>query len=528
MKSIELGRVGLMTLASAALLVASAGCRSTETRTNDSGPTAQASDANEGRVTRAGYRPRAGEGMAVSSLSFPTGDPDTSAIDLFTVMPQEVIAGSEFEYEYHVANRSGGTLQNVALLIESVSNLEVVSAEPQGNPGPNGTTFALGDLGPNEAQVIRVRARAPQTGSATNCVSVSYNNVLCQSVNVVQPALQLVKSAPERTLLCDPFEITYTLTNSGTGSAREVTLRDTLPEGLVIAGTDSREVNVTLPQPLSAGESKNVIVEVEARRAGTYASGASASAGQLEASSGQPTTVVAAPSLTLECRTPSQQFTGRNANFEFLVTNNGNAVARDTVVSVNFASGAQIARVSDGGAATGNAVNFNVGALEPGESRVLSVAATSTTRGALSVEASANAYCAEPVSSACAVLFEGIPAILLEVVDDKDPVEVGDTTTYIIEVKNQGSAADTNIRIVATLPDEQTFVSGDGVTGVTSQGQVVRTEPLDTLEPGEVVVWRITVRANAVGNIRFAVELTSDQFQRPVNETEATNLYEVK
>ena len=72
--------------------------------------------------------------------------------------------------------------------------------------------------------------------------------------------------------------------------------------------------------------------------------------------------------------------------------------------------------------------------------------------------------CTDAVTADCSVDFEGIPAILLEVTDNPDPVEVGTTTTYTIQVTNQGSATDNNIRVVATLPASQSYVSAGGPT----------------------------------------------------------------
>ena len=141
------------------------------------------------------------------------------------------------------------------------------------------------------------------------------------------------------------------------------------------------------------------------------------------------------------------------------------------------------------------------------------------------VRAAANADCADPVSTRCSVEYRGIPAILLEVVDIVDPVEVGDTTVYRITVTNQGSAPDNDIAVVVNLPGELEFVSAAGVTDARTQGQTVRFAPYRTLNVGQAITWEVTVRATGEGDIRTEFEMTSAQKTVPIRETESTTLY---
>lgn len=118
-----------------------------------------------------------------------------------------------------------------------------------------------------------------------------------------------------------------------------------------------------------------------------------------------------------------------------------------------------------------------------------------------------------------------IPAILLEVVDLEDPVEVGKPVTYVIKVTNQGTIAGANIRLVCTLPPCQSFISGDGATAVQAHGDTVIMAPLPTLDPKAVASWRVVLKATQAADARFKVALTSDQIPRAVNHHEATQQY---
>ena len=116
--------------------------------------------------------------------------------------------------------------------------------------------------------------------------------------------------------------------------------------------------------------------------------------------------------------------------------------------------------------------------------------------------------------------------VLLEVVDLVDPLEVDSEGTYVITVTNQGTQAINNIQITATLPEQLQYLSSEGPTEASAEGQVIRFTPLKTLNAEDEVEYRLKAKAVGVGDIRFQLELTTDQSPEPIRETESTNLYE--
>ena len=481
-------------------------------------------DATRGSGRGTSYRPNVGADQAVAGLAFPTGDEATSALLVHQVMPRQVSRNQPFDFAYHVTNLTGGTLQNVAVMLESTANLELVASTPSPTQGAGGMVWAVGDLGPRETRVIRVRGIADELGRATNCISASYNNSLCFATEVVEPGLQLVKRATANSMICDPITFTFVVSNPGTGVARNVRIEDTMPEGVRTLDGQSR-VSIDVGD-LAPGESREYTVQAEATRTGTFRNDAFAVAdGDLRAESGQTETAIVQPVLELvsECR--DEQYLGRNATVDYTVTNVGDGTSENTVVRVTLPASAEVVRVSQGGVEGNNVVTFNVGALERGDSATVSVTLTSNQIGVVRTTAVAQGECAEMVEAECSINYDGIPAILLEVVDIDDPVEVGTETVYVIRVTNQGSRPDNNVRIRAVLPAQQEYVSATGISNVSLAGNELTTAPVASLAPGAVAEWQIRVRAVDVGNIRFFVEMTSDFLDEPVAETESTNLY---
>ena len=169
--------------------------------------------------------------------------------------------------------------------------------------------------------------------------------------------------------------------------------------------------------------------------------------GGLSSESRITSTKVTRPILTIAKSGPERQYLGRRIQYTITVTNKGSALARDTVIEDTIPSGVKDVQVSEGGKIAGSKVVWDVGTLTVSSSRKVTVSYLPSEAGTFSNTAGASAYCADAVTAWARTSVEGIAAILLEVIDVSDPIELGDSETYQITVTNQGSAPDTNIVI---------------------------------------------------------------------------------
>ncbi|OGV69033.1 MAG: hypothetical protein A3K19_06260 [Lentisphaerae bacterium RIFOXYB12_FULL_65_16] len=233
--------------------------------------------------------------------------------------------------------------------------------------------------------------------------------------------------------------------------------------------------------------------------------------------------VDAGPIVDITKTCPELRYLGRNVTFEITVTNRGDGPALNVVVSDAVTGGVQFVNADNDGVRDGSNIVWHLGTLDAGKTRVLKTTMRCDQIGKVSNSATVT-YCAEATTS-CSFDVKGIPAILLECVDDPDPTEVGGELTYTITVLNQGSAVDTNIGINCTLPPEEEYVSSTGPTEAKVVGKAVTFAPVPSLAPQATAVFRLRVKGLAAGDVRFKVELTSDQLTRPVMETESTHIY---
>ncbi len=225
--------------------------------------------------------------------------------------------------------------------------------------------------------------------------------------------------------------------------------------------------------------------------------------------------------ITKEC--PGLRYVGRNATFEITVSNKGSGAAQNVVVTDVIPPGIDFVSADNGGVRQGGNIVWRIGTLPAGKSAVLKSTFRCNKIGKFRNTAAVT-YCAE-LSAACELEVKGIPAILLECVDEPDPIEINGTLTYTIRVTNQGTAVGTNIVIACVLPKEEAHVSSTGPTTATVAGQKITFAPLAKLAPKATTNYKITVKGVGEGDVRFHVKMTSDQLTSPVEETESTHIY---
>jgi len=169
-------------------------------------------------------------------------------------------------------------------------------------------------------------------------------------------------------------------------------------------------------------------------------------------------------------------------------------------------------------------VSWEFGTLMPKAEKKFCAQVISAEPAVLAFHSEASGANVKPAHSSCELKVIGIAAILIDTVDLEDPIQVGNDVTYEVKVTNQGSTEATNVRLTFRLPPQEEFVSGGGATPV-HNGEVIQSDSLPTLAPKAAAKWQVIVKARAAGDVRFTVEVKSDQFEKPIREEESTMLY---
>lgn len=541
------------TLALAAALVV--GCGGND-QSNDAATqqaqrgSAPGADPTRPEATGSASAPRAEDTDVLGRLAVP-GAGGGNAIEVVRSGKAEAKVGQPYEYVLSVRNVSDQAVSDVVLREEVPAGFSIASRQPpdaqQGTqPGTKQAPAAsqpaqagpqevrIGTLQPGEERRVVVAGTPGQEGAVQACTSVSFQPLLCSSIQVVKPDLQLDRwitvdgeRAEGVVYACDRIQMHYRVTNTGSGTAEQVRIVDQLPQGVQVAGGDAKagQQQVEIPVgALESGASQERRIQLQAQSAASFDQPARAMSDSDQAEAAKAGIQIVKPDLALQVDGPSQQYFGRSVAYRIGVSNPGQHPVRDVEVRVALPEGAERVSVSSQ-RVEGEDGTYRIGQLAAGEKIDFTIQFEPTAVGSTQTTAVAKGYCVPEKRQQIETRIVGVPAIRLEMIDVKDPVQVGENTVYEIRVKNQGSADDRNIRLRAQVPEQLEVSKAGGQTEITINGRKLEFAPVERLAPGEIASWRVEAKAGSPGDVRFQIEMTSDAQARSVTEQEPTTLF---
>ena len=371
-------------------------------------------------------------GVNQAATNYPCGA--CGIVKLEEILPSEVSMNTQFTYTINVTNLTESDVANVVVTEQIPANFKYVSSSPAAQMEEGKLKWTFDELAPGDAKTITVTGMATTADCLKLCGTVKYVVPTCAMVSVVQPKLALTKTAPAQVTLCDPIITKYQVSNTGTGGLSGVQISDTLPAGLMtVDGKSSIAVNVGT---LAAGQTREFVASLKASKAGKYTNTAVATAGNNMKVEASATTNVIQPVLAITKTGPETLYLGRVGTYQITVTNKGDAAANNLVIEDLSPANAKFVSASDSGVPAVGKVTWKMTSLAPGASATVSVKYQALTAGSIVNKAVATAGCASAVTATVSTQATGISAILLEVIDLTDPVEVGTNTTYVITATN--------------------------------------------------------------------------------------------
>ena len=477
-------------------------------------------------------------------------------VSIEAIHPAEVPVGSSYQYELKVTNNTDDKMFHGVVVKQQLGEgftIEKSEPELQGDHELE-ASWNLVSLKPGETKVIRVSAASDVEGTAQLCLAVDYTPAVCIATKFVKPEIQIVKQAPSEGNVCLPILVKYTVRNTGSGAAENVVLVDNLEDGLTtVAGEEQvRQEMGTIPP----GEAREVEVQLKSAKTGDFGSRAAAIVGEKEVRSNSVNTTFRAAELELAFAGPDAEYVNRPMPYRLTVKNVGDAIAENGRVTVTLPPGVDVIRIDEPELATAKEpaaeevaekiagalaasqldethLQWQLGDFAPGQEATMRFTAVSHTGQELKYAAAATFVCAgaqeDEVAATATTRTDiiALPALLVFAVDNEDPIRINSEVVYSIGVLNQGDAPDSNIAVIATLPEQLEFVEATGPTKATAEGKKITFEKLKELPAGERVTWQVRAKANKEGDVRLKVETTSDAFTKAVRSEEPTRLFKV-
>jgi len=455
----------------------------------------------------------------------PTGRQEP-AVSLEWIGPPTAKLGQSVTYQIIIKNISSSPVQGVVVRTRLPQGVTVQATEPKAVNEVNLLTWDLGMLLPRQERRLDLQLLPDAKGDLACQALVTFTGSSTARIRVREPKLILKASGPDKVLLGDVATLALTVTNPGDGTADHVKVKAALPEGLEHAR--GRVVEFDLGN-LGPNETRSVQLVCATKAGGEQKCEAVATAeGNLRSEDAASFEVIL-PRLDLTVSGPRLRYLDRKAIYVFKITNPGSAPASNVTINDQVPEGFKFLAASDGGRhdfAT-RTVSWFVGDLIPGQSREVSLEVLAINTGEHKHKANVIAARGLRNDAEITTRVEGLPALLMELVDLDDPVEVGADTAYEIRVTNTGSKTETNLQLICTVPEKMEF---RGATGAANcrfrvQGKDIIFEPLPKLAPRADAIYRVNVRGVAPGDLRFRARITADGLTEPVLKEESTKVY---
>lgn len=451
--------------------------------------------------------------------------PQTPALTIEKLAPEELQVGRAATIEIVVRNVGQVPAQGVEIHDVVPRGLRLVGTKPRAAVGPTGEiAWSVGTLRPGEEARVALEVLPLAEGEVGSVAHVVLRADAAARSVVTQPLVQLDVTAPAQVLIGEELTFHLRLTNRGTGAALGLVIEDQLPAQLEHAAGSQIEYEVG---DLAPGASREIDLTVRAVRPGPLTNHVVARSGEQVLAESRAAVEILAPALEVAVEGPKRRYLERQAVYTLSISNPGTAPAHDVELVTHLPAGFQFVEADQFGHydPQTRTVHWRLEQLPPREIGTVTLTALPLEAGEhrLRVETSAD----DGLESATeqTIIVEGVAAILFEVVDVDDPVEVGGEATYEIRVTNQGTKTASNLQIAALLSDDLRPLAAAGPTRHILDGQRVLFDALDRLAPKEEITFRVRAQALRAGDARIRVQLVTDEINKPITKEESTRVY---
>ena len=442
---------------------------------------------------------------------------------------ERLLLGDSLLYQITVSNDGQAPAEDVVVRDELPAGVRCETTKPRADVAGQVVTWRLGALAPGDVRELSALTVPQQVGRLVNPATVTTKAGLTArdtaETVVVQPKLALTKSGPRTLVKGEQGTYTLRVSNPGSGEATNVVVTDVVPTGMSSAEGKRIEWPVGT---LTPGQSADKAIVLTADRPGKWINAAEAVADRNLKAMASTETVVVEPKLTITKTAPAKRFVNSTMQYALRVSNPGTTEATNVVVVDRLPQGALFVSCSDGGRyeQTAHSVTWQLGNLLPGGSKSVSIDVKCSQIATYVNVATATADRGLEDKATAKTVVLGRIALHIDDYDTQDPVSIGEETTYVITIKNEGSATATKVELVNTIPEQMSYVSATGPTGApVIAGRKLAFNPIAKLDPGEEAEFRVTCKGAKAGEAVNDASFFCAEFRTPVRSQEGTRVY---
>jgi uncharacterized repeat protein (TIGR01451 family) len=402
-----------------------------------------------------------GEGYLLSPDRLAPG-PQSVGVTVQVLSPPAMNLHKPAKVTIVVKNNGPTDAYGVTVRDQLPEGLKYIGGLPSGRAVDSIVTWYLGTLAAGTDRKLTMEVEPVKIGLCDHAATVSLKTAARAKTLVMQPRLKVEQNVSRsKALKGQQVQFSITVTNSGTGPARDVVVRARLSQGLKheegrivelpfaeVLGKPSLKAHETVvlsPLVVDTTEGGKQTCEVEAISPDVVLEDAEARCvAEVEVTEAR---------LTLALRGSERRFTDTDGVYAITLENPGTAPAENVRVSATLVGDGQ-PKVPKGAVWNGRArrLEWTIPMIEP-QSKPVELGFSVRLGGVQSfqVNAEATAKGLRPVHEACSTDVTGNADVDLIVTEGQRVLDVGQPTVIKIRVKNKGTKEATNLLLRATL-----------------------------------------------------------------------------
>ncbi|MDO4574620.1 MAG: hypothetical protein Q4D98_05340 [Planctomycetia bacterium] len=455
------------------------------------------------------------------------GDPHLEGVQavqlaIEKIAPAEIQVGSPSTWTINVRNE--GTRDAVGVQIHDCvpKGAKLAGTNPQATRSENGMlTWNVGTMPAGTMATVKMELIPTEEGAIGSVASVTTRSEASAKSVATRPMLTVETLGESEVLLGNATELTIVVSNPGSGITRNVVLSEKVPAELQFEGGAELLYKVGDLRP---GETKTTKLPLTAVRPGQLTNVVEAVAEpNLRVGSNFQMTVTA-PVIHVQLEGPARRFLEKEGTYKIQLGNSGTAAAKNVELKVALPPGMEFVKANNAGTYLPETrrIAWRLEELPAKDSAEAEFVVRPQELGEHAMKFEAVADICSAVQGEKKVSVEGIAALMFQVSETNDPVQVGEETTYKIHVVNQGSKEAKNVQVVTQIPAGLQVTSVDASRNASGE-LVFATIPI--LSPKAEKVFTFVARGAQSGDQRVVVKLSSDEFRTPIVKEESTRVY---
>ncbi len=448
------------------------------------------------------------------------------SLEIHKRAPSEVQVGIPATFTAVVRNVGNATAFDVQVLDTIPEGAKLIRTVPEADAvDQRGLVWNLGELAAGQETTISMELVPETEGELGSIASVKFAAQASVRTVSTLPKLTVKQVAPTEILGGDSLNLVIEVSNTGTGTARDVQLEEDVPS-VFRHSSGARSLGL-LVGDLAPGESQRYDIELVAVDPGKTTNIVRATAQNAATNASSFSVEIKAPKLHLQVVGPRIRHLERPAPFEAVIENTGTAAARDLYIVAYLPRGLHYTSATNEGTYLPNqhAIAWNLAELAAGTKATTEFTLLPVEEGRFTLRMTSDAQGLSAESVERDVQVEGQSELTFDIDDDHDPIEVAGVTTYSVHLTNIGTRSDRDVQLTLEMPDGSSLEDVNGPTKYQVQGQTIQFAPLPSMDSKQQMTFKVSIRHAREGTQIIRASLRSALRSVPVIKEESTQVY---